>query len=199
MCGQYVTLANGNQRTYFKHSSMESEKDCDDRAKNFSKSDWIKSSQLSCDLPLKICVEDENFHFKIGLIRLPQKIFEEVKKCRVKIQSADKILCYSDLADCLLEEKTTWLDVGNSPAQGYSLTLEPENSEVKFYWSRKVEGVNPHGTLFDLNTGRKILNDDDVKVNSKYYLLTNQYVRPSKDVLVKKLCSKKFFRECSHY
>ena len=35
MCGQYVTLANGKQRTYFKHSSTEFEKDCEDRAKNF--------------------------------------------------------------------------------------------------------------------------------------------------------------------
>ena len=62
------------------------------------------------------------------------------------------------------------------------------------YWSRKVEGVNPHGTLFDVNTGRKVLNDSDIKVNSKYYLLTNQYVRPSKDVVVEKLFIKKFFR-----
>lgn len=195
MCGQYVGLANGEfNKPHFRHYSAELKKDCDDRAKNFSKSDWIKSLQPSYDLPLKICVEDDNFHFKIGLIRLPQEIFDEVKHCRIKIQSEDKILCYSDLADYLLEAETTWLDVGNSPAQGYSLTLEPENSEVNFYWSRKFDGVNSHGTLFDLNTGRKILNDADVKVNSKYYLLTNQCVRPLKDVVVEKVFIKKIFR-----
>lgn len=195
MCGQYVTLANGRQRTYFKHSLTESEKDCEDRAKSFAKNDWIKSSQPAHNLSLKICLEQNNFYFKVGLPRLPQQIFDKAKKCCLKIQSVEKILSCCDLSDYLIEGETIWLDVGSSPAKFYSLTLEPEISEVNFYWSRKVEGINPNGTLFDVNTGRKILNDADIEVNLKYYLLTeNQYVQSSKDVVAEKLFSKKIFK-----
>lgn len=197
MCGQYVSLANGNvNKPHFRHSSEELKKDCDDRAKNFAKSDWIKSLQPSYDLPLKICLEQNNFYFKIGLTRLPHQIFDEVKRCRVKIQSAKEILNCCDLSDYLIEGATTWLDLGSSPVRFYSLILKPKISGIGFYWSDEIEGVNPHGTLFDVNTGRKILNDADIKVSSKYYLLTtNQYIRSSESVKVEYLTCKNIFRD----
>ena len=196
MCGQYVTLANGKQRTYFKHSSTEFEKDCEDRAKNFEKSDWIKSSQPSYGLPIKICVEQNDFYFKIGLPRIPRQIFDEIKNCRAKIQSAGKILNRCDLSDCLIDGATTWLDVGSSPEKSYSLTLEPKVSLINFYWSDEIDGINSRGTLFDAGTGRKILSDADIKVSSKYYLLTtNQHICSSKFIKVEFLACKHIFRD----
>ena len=64
MCGQYVTLANGKQRSYFNPSSTELEKDCGDRSKNFSKVDWINFSNPAHSLPLRICVEHEFDHYQ---------------------------------------------------------------------------------------------------------------------------------------
>ena len=195
MCGQYVGLANGDvNKPHFRHSSAESKKDCEYRAKSFVKNDWIKSIQPSYDLPLKICVEQNDFYFKIGLTRLPYQIFEKVKRCCVKIQSSEKFLNRYDLSDYLIEGATTWLDVGSSPKEFYSLILEPKISEVDFYWSKKLDGVNPLGTLFDVSTGRKILTDADIKVNSKYYLLTtNQYISSFKSVAVEPLICKEIF------
>ena len=191
MCGQYVGLATGDfNKPHFRHSSTESQKDCDDRAKNFSKSDWIKYSKPSYDLPLKIYSDNNDFYFKIGLPALPNQLFDKVKKCRIKIQSSEKILNHCDLADYLIEGETTWIEVGSYPEDFYSLTLEPEILDVHFYWNEKNQGVDTYGTLFDKNTGRKILNDADVKVNSKYYLLTVEECS-SEDVQLKELIRKK--------
>ncbi len=74
MCGQYVGLANGYfNKPHFIYSLAELKKDCEDRAQSFRYADWIKSSQPTCELSIKICIENNDFHFKIGLIRLQKK------------------------------------------------------------------------------------------------------------------------------
>ena len=73
MCGQFVTLANGNiNEPHFRHSSAELEKFCEDRSKNFYKADWLNAPKPMYSLPIKICVEQNNFRFQVGLIRLPR-------------------------------------------------------------------------------------------------------------------------------
>ena len=186
MCGQFVTLANGDKnKPHFRHSSSELKKICADRSKNFDKEDWFKSLKPSQNLPLRICVEQNNFTFQVGLIKLPRQLFDRVKNCRIKISSNRKNLNYNGLSDVLLEEKMTWIDVKNILAETYFLTLEPEISEVNFYWSEKIQGINPEGTLFNAKTGRKILYDADIKIHTKYYLLSTRKVKTPKSVTKK--------------
>ncbi len=193
MCGQFVTLANGDiNKPHFRHTSTDSKKDCEDRSKNFAKTDWFHSNKPPQNLPIKICVEQNDFHFKIGLIKIPPQIYNAVKNCRIKITADEKTLNYCVLSDYLIEDKITWLDVKNIPLESYSLTLEPEIPEVNFYWTEKIEGVNSYGTLFDAKTGRKILYDADIKVNTKYLLLVTEGVSPLKGVTVKTLAHKNF-------
>ena len=193
MCGQYVSLANGNvNKPHFRHYSAELKKDCEDRAKNFSKTDWINFSEPSQSLPIKICIEQNKFFFKIGLIRLPAQLFDEVRNCCITIQAGEKILNRNDLSDYLLKEKTTWLDVGNFPEKFYSLKLDPEISDAHFYWTEKISGVNSQGTLFDVVTGKKILNDADVKIETKYYLLTTSEIENFVDGINVKFLFKNF-------
>lgn len=183
MCGQFVTLANGDiNKPHFRHSSAELKKFCSDRSKNFYKDDWFKSPKLPYNLPLKICVEQNNFVFQIGLIKLPHQIFEKVKNCRIKISTKEKTLKYRDLSDDLLEEEITWIDVKNIPAETYFLTLEPKISDISFYWTEKIQGINTEGTLFNAKTGRKILYDADIKIHTKYYLLSTRKIKPPKSV-----------------
>ena len=194
MCGQYVTLANGDiNKPHFRHSSSELNKKCEDRAKNFTKNDWINSPKPLHNLPLRICVEQNRFHFEIGLIRLPHQLFNEVKKCRITIQFAENILNYNDLSDYLIEERTTWLEIGSLPSKFYSLKLMPEILEVHFYWTEKIQGIHTKGTLFDAATGRKILDDTDIKVNTKYYLLSDRNIFAPESVTIKLLIDKNTF------
>ena len=68
MCEQFVTLANGEiNKPHFRHASTDSKKDCEDRSKNFYKTDWLNSDKPPQSLPLKICFEQNDFHFEIGL------------------------------------------------------------------------------------------------------------------------------------
>ena len=67
ICGQYVTLANGSQRKYFKHSSSEKDKTCKQRARNFYKLDWTKADEdhpPQLEPPLIICVGKYELHFE---------------------------------------------------------------------------------------------------------------------------------------
>ena len=191
-CGQYVILANGeNNKAHFKHSSAEEIKNCDDRTQNLSKNSWLNSHNPTHNLPIKILVEDDNFYFQIGLIQLPHKLFEDAKNCRITIQIAEQILNRSDLSDYIIEERITWLDVGSFPAKFYSLKFEPKISGINFYWAEKISGINSQGTVFDYSTGKKIFYDADVKVNSKYFLLTDEEIFfPPKSVKVKFLMDK---------
>lgn len=194
MCGQFVTLANGDiNKPHFRHSSAYLKKDCEKRTKNFYKNGWFKSDKTPQSLPLKICFEQNDFHFEIGLIKIPPQIYNavKVKKCNIKIYSGKQSLTY-ELSNYLNEDKITCLDVKNIPLESYSITLKPEISELNFYWSEKVEGVNSYGTLFDAKTGRKILYDADIKVNTKYLLLVTEGVSPLKGVTVKTLVHKNF-------
>ena len=196
MCGQFVTLANGNiNEPHFRHSSAELEKFCEDRSKNFYKADWLNAPKPMYSLPIKICVEQNNFRFQVGLIRLPSQLFNNVKNCRIKIKVGEKILYHNVLSDCFIEEKTTWIDIKDIPEESYSLTLEPEISEVNFYWNKKIKGVNFGGTLFDKLTGKKILYDADIKVNSEYFLLIDELVWSTKGVDVKVLLQKYICRK----
>ena len=190
-CGQYVTLANGEKRSYFRHSSTEEIKNCEDRAQNFNKHNWINSLKPVHNLPLKIFVEENNFYFKIGLIRLPQQLFNKVKNCQITIQAEEKILNRSDLSDFLLEKSITWIYAGDFPAKNYSLELDSEIEGLNFYWTEKIQGIDSHGTLFDSANGRKILCDSDIKVNTKYFLLTSEEIFfTSKGVEIKLLLHK---------
>lgn len=191
MCGQFVTLANGDvNEPHFRHSSAELNKLCKDRSKSFDKDDWFDTPKPTHSLPIKICVEQKNFRFQIGLNRLPNQILEKVKNCRIKIKSGEKILYHNTLSDCLIEDRTTWLDIKDIPKESCSLTLEPQISEIDFYWNEKIKGVSSDGTLFDETTGKKILYDADIKVNSKYYLLVTQDISPLKGLTVKHLANK---------
>ncbi len=172
-CGQFVLLANGEQRQYFKHSAQEADKDCPDRSQSYS--DWTKSTRSPPhDLPLRIRVTAADFYFELGLICLPSDVFEAVSGNRLTITPFGRSARTFSLADELLDDDITWLNVGNIPAKSYALSLTPECSATEFYWSRSTRGVDASGTVFDADNGRKLPPDSNVQLNRQYYLLTTK-------------------------
>ena len=174
ICRQYVRFINGNvQKPHFRHSASEQDKECKDRSQqNLSVYDANTFTRPRHDLPIKICVDEGTFYFEIGLLRLPNELFNKILKSYLTITAKHFERKYS-LSDCLIEDDITWLQVGNIFDESYTLALEPTCTEIFFYWSREIEGVNKnHGTLFDARNGRKIPFDSDVQINKRYYLLT---------------------------
>ena len=172
-CGQFVLLANGEQRQYFKHSAQEADKNCPDRSRFCS--DWTKSSKPPPhDLPLRIRVTTADFYFELGLICLPREVFETVFDSRLSITPLGRSARNFSLADELLDDDVTWLNVGDNPAKSYALSLTPECSATEFYWSRSTRGVDASGTVFDADNGRKLPPDSNVQLNRQYYLLTTK-------------------------
>lgn len=84
ICGQYVTLANGDKRTaHFKHSSKERNKDCEERARNMKRVDWLDSQTPPIiEPPIKICVTQQDFYFERDGVRL------STEKCIVEMEGA---------------------------------------------------------------------------------------------------------------
>ena len=174
LCNQDVNFVNaGVQRPHFRHSKSEQDKECEDRIQpNFAAYVANSFTRPRHDLPLKICVNESDFYFEIGLIRLPNKVFNKVLKSYLTI-TAEHFERKYYLSDYLIEDEITWLYAGDIFDESYTLDLEPECTEIFFYWSQEIKGANKnHGNLFDAKNGKKLLTDSDVQINKKYYLLT---------------------------
>ena len=65
--------------------------------------------------------------------------------------------------------------------------LFSKDVELRKFWPEEISGIDPEGTLFDKESGRKLTYDADVEINKEYYLLVLN--RPDKAGLYKKLDS----------
>ncbi|MBQ9486923.1 MAG: hypothetical protein IJU91_03850 [Selenomonadaceae bacterium] len=175
LCGQYVTLARGQKnRAHFRHLSAEQDKDCKDRSKQFELRNSPHSvTNIRHDLPLRIFVGTDDFYFEVGLLRLPEDIFEKISDSIITITNGESEKNFS-VQEYLRKDSVTWLNVGNMVTENYTVKVEPACSELNFYWGAKIGGVNMQGTLFHADSGRKLQPDSDVKIDEVYYLLTTQ-------------------------
>lgn len=174
LCNQNVIFVNaGVQRPHFRHSKSEQDKKCEERIQpNFAADMANLFTRPRHDLPIKICVNEDDFYFELGLIRLPNEIFNKVLKSRLTIASEHFERKYS-LSDHLREDDITWLKIGNILDESYTLDLEPKCDETFFYWSHEIKYAdNRHDILFDGKNGIRLPPDSDVRINKKYYLLT---------------------------
>lgn len=198
ICNQDVNFVNaGIQRPHFRHSASEQDKECKDRSQqNLSVYGANTFTRPRHDLPIKICVDEGTFYFEIGLIRLPNKVFNKVLKSYLTITAEHFERKYS-LSDCLIEDEITWLYAGNIFDESYILDLEPKCTEIFFYWSQEIKGANKnHGNLFDAKNGKKLLPDSDVQINKRYYLLTkSNFISSSADVDIVSVADKSINNE----
>lgn len=166
LCGQFVTLTSGNkQQPHFRHSSANSDKSCEQRT--FASGDGSGYDPREHLLPIRMVKSkfSKSFRFELGLIRAPIEDLSD--DFELLIKPCD--LTYSKAR--FNTHSITYVDVGSLPYPRYVLSFTNGTEELYEYWPSLIPGINPHGTLFNKDTGRKLIQDADVLINKDYLLL----------------------------
>ena len=93
LCGQYVTLTDGDIRTrYFKHSAFEKSKDCPERT--FGSGYVVVYDENEHELPIRIKdISTSSFGFEIGLIRVPENLLTDDLRIEIRPEG-DNVTSY---------------------------------------------------------------------------------------------------------
>ena len=186
LCGQYVSLANGEKnRPHFKHSSKEKSKDCPERTFGYGYTPPYDEKQH--ELPLKINLNG-TVSFSLGLICVPDHLLKKNTYVEINLPGCNSSFKY--LSDRLLINQVTYLSVGNIPSEEYELTTYNASPGIKQYWPTKIKGIDPTGTWFDAQTGKKLPYDADVVINKPYYLVVKRRpVSMSDDIVIQDIAN----------
>lgn len=170
LCGQYVILTDGYKRKrYFKHSAYEKSKDCPERT--FGAGYSIPYDSQYHELPIRIKdISTSSFRFEIGLIRAP--IISLSKDFRIEIKPKGvSDISYVFYKERLNYDSITYLSVGEIPFKNYTINFRNGSNKLHEFWPAENNGIDPEGTLFDKDSGKKILYDADIEIKKEYYLL----------------------------
>lgn len=171
LCAQNVGFSKARVDTgtrYFFHSSAAQNKDCEDRQIQLSNAASQRLSSLSSHtMPFRIAVNGSTFTLQLGFFYPP----DHKAHCdRIKIAN-DTHQTYEYSFERIERIGTTYLNVGTVPSRIYGIDYVNANAELKKYWSNKVIGVNPTGSLFDGRTGHILLPGAKAFSTNSYYLL----------------------------
>lgn len=169
LCGQYVTLTNGDTRVrYFKHSAYEANKNCPERTfgPSYVPPEYNPGEH---ELPIRIVIKGNAFSLELGLLYVDADILRKQTEKKVTIAtSAGKKFVYS--FERLNSDTITYLSIGNEPSAQYVIT---STDELLKFWPRTVKGINSRGSVFEKKTGKMLPIDADVQIGKKYLLLTS--------------------------
>lgn len=180
LCGQYVTLTDGNIRDrYYKHSAEEKSKDCPERS--FAVTTTTSFQAGAHTLPIRLnWLSAERFDIQIGLLPVPDGLIENHLSEKLTIESSGwGHSCYQYLLSRLNPENITYISVGGTPCSKYRLIPPKTVVGIEGYWPLQIDGISPQGALFDPVGGKMLPEDADTQINHKYYLLV-PYTLPSK-------------------
>ena len=170
LCGQYVILTDGDiRKRYFKHSAYEKSKDCPERT--FGAGYSIPYDYQYYELPIRItAISASSFRFEIGLIRAP--IISLSKDFRIEIKPKGvSDISYVFSKERLNYDSITYLSVGEVPFENYTINFRNGSNKLHEFWPAENNGIDPEGTLFEKDSGKKILYDADIEIKKEYYLL----------------------------
>lgn len=172
LCGQYVTLTNGDLRVrYFKHSAYEANKNCPERT--FGPSYVPEYNPGEHELPIKVILKENSFSLELGLLYVPETILRKQAEKKITITAANgKKYVYA--FERLNGDSITYLSIGNEPSTNYTIT---SSNELVTFWPRTVKGIDTGGSVFEKKTGKMLPVDADVQIGKKYLLLTIRYMR----------------------
>lgn len=170
LCGQYVTLTDGDIRTrHFRHSAREKRKDCPERT--FGADYPISYNAKEHDLPIRITsVSSSSFRFEVGLIRAPVSSLNKDFIIEIKPKGVFDV-CYVFNKERLNYDSITYLPIGERPFEKYTLSFQNGNDKLHEFWPTEIKGIDPEGTLFEKVSGKKLSYDADVEIGKEYYLL----------------------------
>lgn len=193
LCGQYVTLTDGDIRIrYFKHSAYEKSKDCPERTygSNYS----FSYNPMDHDLPIRITsVSPSSFRFEIGLVRAPIASLKKDFRVEIKPKGATDV-SYVFTKERLNCDSITYLPIGERPFEKYTLSIINGSDRLREFWPEEIGGINPNGTLFEKDSGKRLPYDADVEIGREYYLLKRGYIYNTfrGDVHIREITKKHF-------
>lgn len=192
LCGQYVLLTDGKyQRRHFRHSSAEKSKDCPERVTGAYISRPYGVSDHELPMRIKNITRD-NFEFELGFIPVSNDLYS--KKLKISIYAKNyghnKYIYFGERLNI---DGITYLSIGNNPSTEFRIQVEGCSNEIYNFWPKKNIGIVSKGTVFDANSGRKMISDSDVVVGKKYYILCRSGidVQHSSHVSVDEVTSKR--------
>lgn len=193
LCGQYVTLANGQKNApHFRHSSAELDKSCEERTVGAGSP--ITYQANIHETPIRIVgLNNKDFTLELGFVRIPDEIYDSRLKIEIKgSDNSSTIFVYS--AERLFSDRTTYLSVGNNPCRSYSISLSncSETRILRQYWPKKFTGVEPSGAVFSTDSKKKLPHGADVIIGKHYYVLQLGEIPKQfyKHVTVRQICRK---------
>ena len=190
LCGQYVTLTNGEKRVrYFKHSKDEAEKNCPERT---SRSSYVPEyNPREHQLPIRLVLSKNSFSLKLGLLYVPETILNNQSKKKVEIVSESGNRINYKYFERLNKDKITYLSIGNEPSSKYTII---SSDELETFWPKTVKGIDDEGSVFEKKTGKILPGDADVRIGKEYLLLTNYgYFRDksTEGLRITKICERR--------
>lgn len=172
LCGQTVDFhkQTDSKSAYFSHKSTEKNKDCPERTFSSYRTPF---EQGKYSLPLRIETSHKWVEIQIGFIKVPSSVVSSNFKVKIDPghKSGSKFTYNSTRFNT---GHITYLSVGSQPCARYALNYSGQTQKLSEYWPNEVEGIDPKGTLFDGNSGRKLPYDADVQIGKTYYLLINK-------------------------
>ena len=89
----------------------------------------------------------------------------------------------------------TYLSVGHTPAAAYRVSYAEASTKLKDFWPEQIEGINPEGTFFEINThdesfGKMLHRQRNVQTDKQYYFLKKEQINPPTDIVLKKVYNK---------
>lgn len=189
LCGQFVALTGGDKKTqHFKHSRGETNKECEERAKQYDSG--ILSFSQEHDLPIRL-VSLDPIELEIGLLPIPENVpLDTREKITIIPKEAESDPFVYSLAR-IQKNCTTYLSIGMNLASEYHISMK---NPIPF-WPPNIQGVSTDGTLFHGKTRKRIPYDADIEVNCDYYLLTTEIKYSIKNNVTVRLVCQRYVNE----
>ena len=73
-------------------------------------------------------------------------------------------------------DSITYLSIGDRPFEKYTLNFQNGIEKLREFWPAEIKGIDPEGTLFEKESGKKLSYDADVEIGREYYLLKRGYI-----------------------
>ena len=164
-CNQYVTLACGQDRQYFKHSSKEADKSCEERsfASGYSYGSQYASQSFNAEnynLPLRLKIHSKKaFELEVGLLPIPKSAWSNSEDFTIHIVGYEASGYNVNRKFEYCKERvdpttTSYLSLGAAPCCYYKLSLQPvvqsqaQDKEhvyrfrtLQQYWCPRFDGV----------------------------------------------------------
>jgi hypothetical protein len=173
LCGKSVRWVRGDKvQPYFRHEDNIS-KDCPDYTGEADSRGFYDAQKH--DLPIRLDTTYlPHLRFQIGFVRIPDHLFAKDFLIKISLEWSGKKISSTPIEYDKLhftKNRITYLPISRKPFEKCLITVLGETEDFYTFWPEETNGINPKGTLFHKDSGKKLLVNEDVEIEKEYYLL----------------------------